>query len=188
MKKLYLLLLSMIVLMSISCAFASDTNETIINRDVSVDETITANLENVHVDNTTVPTNIDGSNSVDNTNVTGTVDGTSSPKSFNDLKHAIENDIHSGDVFNFDADYKFDKEGQSDRFDNRVIVINQDNVTINGNGHTVDAGGLDNFAIFNVLGNNVTITNLKFINSIPDCSPRFLYTEYRNISSPISWK
>ena len=211
MKKLYLLLLSMIVLMSISCAFASDnTNETMINRDVGVDETITANLENVYVDNTTVPATVDGSNSVDNTNVTGTVDGSSSPKSFNDLKHAIEHNIRPGDVFNFDADYKFDnrtvpkyilgnslfvhwgsysdilKGIQSSTLVDCVIVIDQDNITINGNGHTIDAGGLDNLTIFKVLGNNVKITNLKFINCMHTSG--FRDGGYTKCLSPISWK
>lgn len=53
MKKLYLLILSIFVLMSFSCAFASDANETIINHDVNVDGS--------------VPIMIDGNNSVDNT-------------------------------------------------------------------------------------------------------------------------
>ena len=205
MKKLYLLLLSMIVLMSISCAFASDTNETMINRDVNVDETITANLENVYVDNITVPTG-NGDNSADNTNII----------SYYDLKYEIEHNIRSGDTFNFTRDYKLD-ESQIDGDVNRVIVINQDNITINGNGHIIDVGGVRNSAMFNVLGNNVTITNLTFISSnidIPNLNLAFISSNidiqsfdlsssrsqlmiaflngfnlsYFDISSSISWK
>ena len=66
-------------------------------------------------------------------------------------------------------------------YNERVIVISCDNVIINGNGHTIDAGGIlpwkpnrssEDFSgntgtIFKVTGNNVIITNLTFINSKP---------------------
>lgn len=154
MKKLYLLLLSMIVLMSISCAFASDnTNETIINHDFSVDETITANLENVYVDNITfnekldnnmnVPANVSYESIQERGNVLG---------DFDELNDNIQN-LSPGDVYNIDKDYSFNGEiNQSKQF----ITIDKDNITINGNDHTID--GQHHSGLFKSLQ-----TTLKFI-------------------------
>ena len=166
MKKLYLLILSIFVLMSFSCAFASDANETIINHDVNVDGS--------------VPIMIDGNNSVDNTNRDVNVDGTVptgngdnsagntniSYYDYYDLQYEIQR-LHSGDTFNITRDYKLNdvrKDFDGNVID-RVIIIKQDNIIINGNGHIIDVGGIRNSAMFNVLGNNVTISNLTLIGS-----------------------
>ena len=179
MKKSYLILLNIfLILASVSCTFASD----------DINDTVNENSDNVQVDNPTVQVTIDENDNIDNTNMLGTLGGNTTPGSYDDLNDDIQN-INSGDTFDFIRDYEFDADGVP-FLDSRVIVINQDNIIINGNGHTIDAGGLDNFAIFNVLGNNVVIKNLKFINSIPSSihGPNIKHTEYRKIPSPISWE
>ena len=195
MKKLYLLLLSMIVLMSISCAFASDnTNETIINHDVSVDETTTANLEN-DVDNITfneklnnnmnVPANVSYESIQESGNVLG---------DFDELNDNIQN-LSPGDVYNIDKDYSFNGEiNQSKQF----ITIDKDNITINGNDHSID--GQYHSGLFKITANNVKIYNLTFINfefqgvlittptnsTEKSCDDKTFYT-YTKKYSPIEW-
>jgi len=179
MKKLYLILLCIFLLASISCTFASD----------DINYTVSENSANVQVDNQTVQVTIDGNDNIENINMLGTIGGNITHGSYDDLKDDIQN-INSGDTFDFIRDYEFIDEDGLLSLSSPVIVINQDNITINGNGHTIDAGGLDNFAIFKVLGNNVVIKNLKFINSIPISihGPKIKNTEYRKIPSPISWE
>ena len=120
--------------------------------------------------------------------------GTDIPGTFDDLNMDIQS-IHSGDTYNITKDYKFDSKGQTIILQDRIITINQDNVIINGNGHTIDAGSFHNFAIFKVLGNNVTISNLTFTNSEPGCilGPKIhddgtYYYRYQKVSSPIGWQ
>ena len=60
------------------------------------------------------------------------------------------------------------------------ITISTDNIIINGNGHIIDGRNLS--AIFNVAGNNVKICNLTFINGDHHNS------SYNRLNfSPISW-
>ena len=153
---MYIILLSLFILMSMSCAFASDNI------------TINDNNANVHVDNTTEPI----------------IDENIPSGSYDDLKHEIEN-LHPNDTFNFMKDYSFSGFG----FGDRAIVIKQNDIIINGNGHTIDAGGNDNFAIFNILGANVKINNITFTNSYPTNlrGPTLHNTEHMSISSPITW-
>lgn len=152
-----MILLSLFLLMSMSCAFACDNI------------TINDNNVNVHVDNTTE---------------TITIDGNTLAGSYDDLKQTIEN-LQPGNTFNFMKDYSFSGFG----FGDRAIVIKQNDIIINGNGHTIDAGGIDNFAIFNILGANVKINNQIFTNSYLTnlrC-PMLHNTEHVPILSPITW-
>ena len=176
MKKMYIILLSLFILMSMSCAFASDNI------------TINNNSANVHVD-TAEPITIDGNNHVDNT-TEPIINENTTTGSYDDLKHEIEN-LHPNDTFNFMKDYSFSGFGFSDR----AIVIKQNDIIINGNGHTIDAGRNDHFAIFNILGANVKINNLTFTNSYsftnsyptPLRYPTLYNTQHVPISSPITW-
>lgn len=62
----------------------------------------------------------------------------------------LNNDIsglHTGDTYNFSKDYYFKSDGYSVYYP--VIDIKADNVTINGNGHVIDAGN-DGLTIFKV--------------------------------------
>ena len=98
--------------------------------------------------------------------------------------------IHSGDIYNITRNYKFDSKGQTIILQDRIIEINQDNIVINGNGFKIDAGESQNFAIFKVLGNNVTINNLTFANSESGAIPGpTIYDDYRyvKINSPVCW-
>ena len=170
--------------MSVSCAFASD-NAAVADANYDVSS---------HVDNVTVSGTFGADSSVDsNVNVdvqsASDVNNVTGPGSYDDLNNDIQK-INSGETYNFTKDYKFEGKGQTIILQDRVIVIKQNNIIINGNGHTIDAGGLQNFAIFKILGNNVTIKDLKFINSEPGClKGPTLYgnTHYEKVLSPISW-
>ena len=70
---------------------------------------------------------------------------------------SLVNNLHPGDVINITKDYYYNGSGAN------IIRINTDNVTINGNGHIIN--GMNQFAVFNVTGNNVKIYNLTFINN-----------------------
>lgn len=72
----------------------------------------------------------------------------------------FENEIKSSDNFlNVSRDYKFNNE--TDNVGG--IAIKQDNLVINGNGHTIDADG--KARIFAIYSGNITINNLKIINA-----------------------
>lgn len=118
------------------------------------------------------------------------VDNITVPGTYDDLNNDIQN-ISSGSTYDITRDYKFDGKGQTIILQDHVIKISQDNIVINGNGHTIDAGGHQSFAIFKILGNNVTIKDLVFINSQPDSlKGPTLYggTTCQMILSPISWQ
>lgn len=74
---------------------------------------------------------------------------------FTDLAKDIST---SGDVFEVEKNYKFNN-GTDDE---RKIGIAKDNFVINGNNHIIDGNG--QAAMFLILGKNVTINNLKFVN------------------------
>ena len=114
-------------------------------------------------------------------NVTGT---------YNDLVSDIQG-IHSGDVYNVTRDYEFDSHSVTMIVQDRIIEIRQDDIVINGNGFRIDAGGSQNFAIFKVTGNNVTINNLTFANSEPGSIPGPTFYDnchYVKINSPVCWQ
>ena len=94
-----------------------------------------------------------------------TVESDSNPSiegnSFEDLKNDISN-INPGDVYNMDRDYTFDANTPGSKSTTRMLSIDKDNVTINGNGHVID--GSNKAAFFRITGNNVKIFNLTFIN------------------------
>lgn len=84
---------------------------------------------------------------------------------YEDLNHDIQN-LQPGNTYNIDMDYYFDNDGKYMIIDPNLIIIGNNNITINGNGHVIDAGGAF-YAIFKVTGNNVKILNLTIINSKP---------------------
>ena len=104
--------------------------------------------------------------------------------SFKDLKNDISNLI-DGDTFNLTKDYSYGFGVKYSIEDNDVIKITKNNITINGNGHIINGAHKTN--IFNVVGNNVRITNVTFMNAqyddnvnryIPDESPSMTCTGY----------
>ncbi|WP_407413887.1 right-handed parallel beta-helix repeat-containing protein, partial [Methanobrevibacter sp.] len=188
-KLMVLVIISACLLISASCAFAADSNQ--IRGNVTADgQNHKINIDNLNVmevdKNANSQINLKDSiqnNIMDNGPANGGV-----PGSYDDLKEDIEN-LHSGDVYNFTRDYIFDGNGQTLILQDRIIAINQDNIIINGNGFAIDAGGSQNFAIFKISGNNVTISNLTFANSVPSCIPGPTIDGHRfeRINSPICW-
>ena len=74
---------------------------------------------------------------------------------------ALQNEIDtSSDNIEITQDYVYDD--TSDHSLNNGILINRSDFTINGNGHTID--GANQARIFNIIGNNITLLNLKLIN------------------------
>ena len=78
--------------------------------------------------------------------------------SFSDLREEIKT---AGSVLNITRDYKFNGADN-----NLGVLINKTDFVINGNGHTLD--GDHQSRIFISMGNNITINNLKLVNSLSD--------------------
>ncbi len=77
---------------------------------------------------------------------------------FDDLQKDIDN-LSSGDVYTFNKDYHYVDKGSGDA---SGIVIDKDNITVNGNGHTLDGCHLS--SLIKIAGNNVKIYNLTLTN------------------------
>ena len=72
------------------------------------------------------------------------------PGSFEDLKQDIES-LKRGDRYDINKDYYFNDNGENIPSNDRVINIEINDITINGNGHIIDAGGVSQyFAIFKI--------------------------------------
>ena len=77
---------------------------------------------------------------------------------FTDLAKDIST---SGEVLEIEKDYKFNNADIR-----KPIGIVKDNFVINGNNHILDGNG--QVSMFVVLGKNITINNLKFVNGYSD--------------------
>ena len=88
---------------------------------------------------------------------------------FNELSCEI-NKHHPGDVINLTKNYYF-----NEKCDKNSVVINIDNITVNGNAYVID--GMKKPVMINVSGDNVKISNLTFINAINN----------KNCESMITW-
>ena len=75
---------------------------------------------------------------------------------FSELQDIISN-TEEGSIVNLDKDYAYDE-------DNGVvgIIISDKNITINGNGHTLD--GNHTTRVFDILDGNVVLNNILFVN------------------------
>lgn len=100
--------------------------------------------------------------------------------SFDELNSDIQN-LEPGDIYDMQKDYTYNE--KHDACYENGILINTDNITINGNNHVIDGGSLS--ALFTINGNNVKIFNLTFTNS----KDTFIttYFDYKYVDSPITW-
>ena len=104
---------------------------------------------------------------------------------FDDLYNDILN-LNPGDTYNINKDYYYDElDLVSAKYG---IIINVDNVLINGNGHVID--GKNKSVLFSVYGKNVKIFNLTCINSYFDNPKVTNYDKYsvQKGRSPINWE
>ncbi|WP_407377792.1 right-handed parallel beta-helix repeat-containing protein [Methanobrevibacter sp.] len=108
------------------------------------------------------------------------------------LYRDIEN-LKPGDYYNIERDYVITNP-TGDLAKDRIINIKTDNIVIDGNGHIIDCGGVKEFfGLFNITGNNVTITNLRITNSRAYDSDyirsnKNVYgNNYNHLTSPIEW-
>ena len=106
--------------------------------------------------------------------------------------------LSPGDVLTLDMDYAFENTGRNifqvingrtcvvEKY-SRGIDITTDNITIDGNGYTID--GKSKAAIFNVMANNVTIKNLNIINGhdISNFKAGSLSVNMEYTESPVRW-
>ena len=91
------------------------------------------------------------------------VANSSGEKSFDELEKIII-DSQDNSTINLNYDYKYDG---LDNFTG--IVVDKNNLTINGNGHVIDANsGNNSVRIFNITGSNVILKNLIFTNANSD--------------------
>ena len=99
---------------------------------------------------------------------------------FDELNSDIQN-LEPGDIYDIQKDYTYNEKHNTCY--EKGILINTDNITINGNNHVIDGGGLS--ALFTINGNNVKIFNLTFTNS----KDTFIttYFDYKYVDSPITW-
>ena len=190
-----LFLVCLCILISASCAFASDSNQTCGLADAG---NLEMNLDVGYghssadaIGNDTVKISQSDLNNTENV-AQGDCNPEVIPATYNDLCHDIEN-LKPGDVYDIKKDYIVE---DCDKVlsKNRIINISADNVVINGNGHTIDGNkNRGYFAIFNVTGNNVTIVNLNIVNSrtfndeyVGSYWNRY-GDDYTRVVSPIEW-
>lgn len=106
---IFLIMIILIMLMSISSIHASDLDNT--------------TVENKRI---TITDNLIGNNTCENP-----------PGTFDDLKEDISH-LSLGDVFNVTRNYHFTGSKTDPDGENRGIIISVKNITINGNGHIID--------------------------------------------------
>ena len=135
MKKIIIAILLLFVF-SMGAVCASDVNETLSAED---SQTLSQSPKTF----TQLGTGINESQTI-----------SESPKTFTQLGTGIN---ESQNTFEVKYDYTFDNQS-----DEGPVVIDKSNFTINGNNHVLD--GNKQSGIFNIIGNNVTINNLVFIN------------------------
>ncbi|MBQ6099777.1 MAG: hypothetical protein IJL02_07990 [Methanobrevibacter sp.] len=131
--------LMLCILFSISSVAASDVNDTVVSSSVSDAEVI----------------------SIDENQVSNEVIGKSNNGDFTELQVKIIM-ASEGDTINLDKDYSFNTDSNI----TTGVFINK-NLTINGNGHTID--GMSKSRIFNILyglkdNNHVVLKNIVFKN------------------------
>ena len=98
----------------------------------------------------------------------------------------LDMDIQSlspGDTYNFEKDFYLNDTKDNGRF-YTGIIIETDNITLNGNGHTIQG---NNESIFTVLANNVKIYNLIISNTDNTRYANDLTSDFYMVS-PITWK
>ena len=142
-KKLLLVFSILFVLLcSLTAISASDLNDTdVIANDDAAEETVSSDAD-IENDITTEP----GS---------GTIYG----NTFTDLN----NTVAEGGNVNLTRNYEYTKSTDGELFP-QGVVIDQDNVVIDGNEHSIN-GELHNRVFHIKNANNVTLKNIKFINS-----------------------
>ena len=128
------------------------------------------------------------SNVIDSPTLNPLVAGDAFSSDVNDVGSAkeLDMDIQSlspGDTYNFEKDFYLNDTKNNGRF-YTGIVIETDNITLNGNGHTIQ-GNYE--SIFTVLANNVKIYNLIISNTDNTRYANDLTSDFYMVS-PITWK
>ena len=88
---------------------------------------------------------------------------------------ALQNEIDTSTTGNIDIMQNYTYDETSDEDIDEGITINKTGITINGNGYTID--GSNSVRIFNIVGNNVTISNLTIVNGFTNRSGGAIYAE-----------
>ena len=115
--------------------------------------------------------------------IDNSTDGIDDVGTFEELNHDLQS-LKSGDVYSFEKDYNLN-DNDFEFMNIKGPLIAADNVVVNGNGHIIN--GADHSAVLNVNGDNVTVCNLTFVNSLDshDRCDSCGYFDYRY--SPLVW-
>lgn len=187
-KYVIIMLACALLFVGATCVYATDdvaySNETDDFLDLSVCEQDTISVENevldydLEDDHNNMPQqkqdhndlsiNIQGNEEKVNPNPCDVVSGGSADDLANDLKR-----VFPGNTYTLDKDYIFNQDSHSKN--GYGILIYFDNITIDGNGHTID--GKNKSSIFEITGSDVKIINLNIIN----CN-------HATGESPIKWR
>lgn len=158
--KKYMILLIVLIfsLVFILPASATDHDDMAVGADdTAVDETIS---ENVKMNDELESVNLNDSDDIQaSANQDSDLNG-ASEDSFTALQEKIAN-ADEGATIDLEHGYVYDSGFTTDG-----IKIEKDRITINGNGHTIDAS--NKARIFNTTGNNIFITNLTIINGFSE--------------------
>ena len=161
MLLLIVLIFSLVLILPAS---ATDFSDEVVNaEDMTVDETILENqkieledMENINSDDSE-ELMATSSSTYDYDSI---LNGKSDVRSFTSLQEKISN-ASKGSTVNLEYDYEYDSGFTVDG-----IKIEKDEITINGNGHTIDA--LNKARVFNITGGCITISNLNIINGFSE--------------------
>ncbi len=165
-KKTVILAIILVTLLAVSAVSAADNaTDDIISAEVA-SEDVVSNQVNA-VENGT-----DNSISVNDDNQVITEGNDSDVGSFDELQTEINN-VEEGGVLNLTKDYEYVNGS------NKGILISKP-ITINGNGHVLDAKGQTR--IFNINSDNVTLKNITFINAGQVDYGAAVYSNRNNLS------
>ena len=105
------------------------------------------------------------------------------PDNFRNLYDKITSACKDFDQIILDRDYKYDKDIDEGYYPEDGIEIGHNGFTIDGDGHTIDGSGLA--SIFNIRVTDVTIKNIKLINTASDNGSAIYYNPINELSLTI---
>ena len=190
---LFLLIAFICLIAGVSCIHAADIDNRQYMNQSDIEDTVLAEAGDFEIENLECEPAVilARTNPTANTTEDGK-DLQTSHATYNNLRDDIEN-LNPGEVYNITRDYLIDN-CDSTLSKNRIINIYSDNVFINGNGHTINGNGCNGyFALFKILGNNITIMNLHIANfrstNTDYCNSKYnrYGYGYTKVTSPIEW-
>ena len=200
MKKNYKFLFVMIIIL---CIFSTQAVMAMDN-DVSNNMTVSKNDISIDQDDASLLDNSKGISSEISDDKLGATDSDilSAEESFSSLQALINQNY--GGVLNLNSDYMFDSSDSSEDWDLNGPIMISNSITINGNGHYLDADSSN--SIFSITGDNVILKNITLLNGfnynsmssldvsgknveLQDCTIEgcFYYLDHENNGGAVYW-